>query len=415
MNFNKMKLKQKEKENNKNKNKSKEKYTNYNTNYLNSNKDKNKSFTGTTNNKKNNKKKDYFEIILKDMNNNNTNINTLNNIKQKNKNQEEQFYDYSYLSNHLIDKENDTYEELKQKNKKLREIIIMVSKQLDMLSTKYENIKNSAENEKKMLLEKLEKISINYKLYAESYKENSKLKKEKEILAENSSQMNFILNSCKNSFIALIQKNMQYYIRLKLFYETKNKQYKCINLDDFIFSLKEEILNNLMQYKSQIDKVNYPNFSFEYSNFIFNECNYYGYNNQNNNFSISRGTKRNTEIEQVKKNNSFDEYKIVKRKEKMEKEKHKDKDISPKNDKKIMRKNFSLREKTPTKSNSNLNCFKNINNFQKTHFHNRLNGKNKNKNNNNSKVISVYRKMMVFLEMLEILLLLIEDILQESN
>ena len=383
MNFNnKIKLKQKEKENVKTKNKSKEKFSTYNTNHLNINKEKNKSFNGITNNKKN-KKKDVFEIILKDMNNNN--INTFNSNKQKNKNLEEHYYDYSYLSNYLIDKENDTYEELKQKNKKLREIIIMVSKQLDVLSTKYETIKNSAENEKKILLEKLEKISNNYKLYAESYKENSKLKKEKEILAENSSQMNLILNSCKNSFIILLKKNMQYYTRLKLFYENKNKQYKCINLDEFIFSLKEEILNNIMQYKSQLDPVNYPTFSYEYNTFLFNERNYYGFSNQNNkNFPKSKRSKRNNEIEQVKKNNSFDEYKMKKRKEKMEKEKYKEKDISPKYDKRNLKKNLMIREKTPTKSNSNLNCFRNINNFQKTHFHNGFNEKNKNNNNSKS-------------------------------
>jgi len=376
---NKMKLRPKEKENNKNKNKSKEKYSNYNTNYLNVNKDKNKSFTSITNNKKI-KKKDYFENILKDMNNNN--INTINNNKQKNRSVEEQFYDYSYLSNHLIDKENDTYEELKQKNKKLREMIIMVSKQLEALSSKYEHIKIVAENEKKFLLEKLEKISTNYKMYAESYKENTKLKKEKDILAENSSQINLIFNTCKNSFINLLKKNMQYYTKLKLFYENKNNQYKCINIDEFIFSLKEEILNNLMQYKNQLDNINYPTFFYEYNTFLFEECNCYGYKKQKTNHVKSKSLIRNNDMQQVKKNNIFDEYKRVKKKEKMEKEK----DKSPKYDKNSIKRNFFLREKTPSKSNCNLSCFKNIKNFHKTHFHNCFNEKSSlYKNSNNSK------------------------------
>ena len=89
-------------------------------------------------------------------------------------------YNNEYIITQLLDKENDTYEDLKHKNKKLRELIIKVSKQLDILYTKYENIKINAENEKKILLEKLEKISSNYKLYAESYKENIKTKKEEE-------------------------------------------------------------------------------------------------------------------------------------------------------------------------------------------------------------------------------------------
>ena len=167
MNFNsKIDLKQKYKE--REKPKSKQKYNSNNTKNLNQVIKPNKSKTSQTNG--------YFENILKGITN--PNLNPLNSKNTNiNNNYQDQIYDNEYILTQLLDKENDTYEDLKHKNKKLRELIIKVSKQLDLLYTKYENIKINAENEKKILLEKLEKISSNYKLYAESYKENIKLKK----------------------------------------------------------------------------------------------------------------------------------------------------------------------------------------------------------------------------------------------
>ena len=381
-NKNKVKINQKDKDNSKNR--AKEKYLNYNTNTLIRNREKNKSLTCIINNKKYSQK-DYFENIIKDMNNNNVNI--INLKKQCNQKLDDKEYDYSDLSIKLIDRENDTYEQLKQKNKKLREIIIKISKQLEILSTKYDNIKINADNEKKNLLEKLDKISTNYKLYAESYKENIQLKKEKEILAENSSQINAILNSCKNNIINLLKKNMQYYTKLKFFYENKNAQYKSINYDDFIFALKEEILNNLMQFKTQLDIINYPTFFYEYNTFIYDEINYYKIKKQNNNSNDNKiKSLRNKGNVQTKENNSFDEYRRNRKKEKLN-DNNKDKDKTPKADKKNIKRNILLREETPSKSNCDLGCYKNFKNFHKTHFHSCLNDKssnNINKNNTNN-------------------------------
>ena len=370
---NKVKNNQREKENLKKK--SKDKYPNYNTNYLIRNRDKNKSSTCIIKNNKKYSKKNNFENIIKDINNNNINI--INYKKFNIQNEDEKFQDYSELSNQLISKDSDTYEDLKKKNKKLREIIIKVSKQLELLSVKYENIKNIADKEKKNLLDKLDKISSNYKLYAESYKENAQLKKEKEILAENNSQIKIIFNSCKNSFVNSLQKIMQFYTKLKLFYENKNIQYKSINYDEFIFSLKEEILNNLMQYKSQLDIINYPNFFYEYNTFIYNEINHYGYKQQNNNNTKAnkkaRTFKRNYSNEQTKENNSFDEYVKLRKKDK-----EKERDKSPKIEKNNTTREIILKGKTPSKSNYDFNYNKKCKNFHNTYFHNCFNSKNAN-------------------------------------
>ena len=374
MNFNsKIDLKQKYKE--REKPKSKQKYNSNNTKNLNQVIKPNKSKTSQTNR--------YFENILKGITN--PNLNPLNSKNTNiNNNYQDQIYDNEYILTQLLDKENDTYEDLKHKNKKLRELIIKVSKQLDILYTKYENIKINAENEKKILLEKLEKISSNYKLYAESYKENIKLKKEKDLLAENCSQINLIYNSCKNTLVSLIKKNMNYYTKLKMFYENKNAQFKTINFDDFIFSLKEEFLNNLIQYKNQLDIINFPSFYYEFNLFLNEECNYCNLKKQNiinkiqtdknsscttyrQNISIKNERKENRTARLIKGNNSYDEYRNCK---------NKVKDKSPRINKNKSKKITLIRQKTPSKSNkyyNDLSFNKNNNNnkyFNKTLYNN---------------------------------------------
>ena len=390
MNFNsKIDLKQKYKE--REKPKSKQKYNSNNTKNLNQVIKPNKSKTSQTNR--------YFENILKGITNPNLNPNPLNSKNTNiNNNYQDQIYDNEYILTQLLDKENDTYEDLKHKNKKLRELIIKVSKQLDLLYTKYENIKINAENEKKILLEKLEKISSNYKLYAESYKENIKLKKEKDLLAENCSQINLIYNSCKNTLVSLIKKNMNYYTKLKMFYENKNAQFKSINFDDFIFSLKEEFLNNLIQYKNQLDIINFPSFYYEFNLFLNEECNYCNLKKQNiinkiqtdknsscttyrQNISIKNERKENRTARLIKGNNSYDEYRNCK---------NKVKDKSPRINKNKSKKITLIRQKTPSKSNkyyNDLSFNKNNNNnkyFNKTLYNNQNININKEDEKNNS-------------------------------
>ena len=360
----------------------KQKYNNRKTNYIISKDEKSQSKNSSKSKITQNQK--YFENILKGTNNQEIIPNISKTQNTININQDN-IYNNDYIIAQLLDKEDDTYEDLKHKNKKLRELIIKVSKQLDMLYTKYENIKINMENEKKNLLEKFEKISSNYKLYAESYKENLKLKKEKDLLTENCSQINLIYNSCKNTLISLIKKNMNYYTKLKMFYENKNSEFKAINFDDFIFSLKEEILNNLIQYKNQLDIINYPSFYYEFNLFINEECNYCNYkqNNQINNFQIYKNSnnstyrqnisfrndkKENQSSKIIKGNNSFDGYR------KYYKEKR---DKSPKiNNKKIKKSGLIMRQKTPIKNNKdygnlsfNIN-FDNNYNLNKTIYNN---------------------------------------------
>ena len=85
----------------------------------------------------------------------------------------------------LIENNSDTYQDLRIKNKKLRDIIVKITDQLKTLSIKNQNLEKQLTSEKQMLLDKLEQITGNYKLYAEGYQEKTLLKKDMGTLINN--------------------------------------------------------------------------------------------------------------------------------------------------------------------------------------------------------------------------------------
>ena len=108
----------------------------------------------------------------------------------------------------LIENNNDTYQDLRLKNKKLRDIIIKITEQLKTINLKYQNLEKQFTSEKQTLLDKLEQITGNYKLYAEGYQEKALLKKDMGTLINNYKQNNRVMNSFKDSFAFLLKKNM---------------------------------------------------------------------------------------------------------------------------------------------------------------------------------------------------------------
>ena len=184
---------------------------------------------------------------------------------------------------HLIENSNDSYEDLKTKNQKLREIIIKISEELKSLNIKYNTMQNEHVTEKKMILDKLDKITNNYKIYAEGYKEQSILKKDIGNLINNYKQNNRVLNSFKDSFLFLLKKNMYMYNECKkLDIDIKN-----INniYEKFILEIKNSLINQIIKFKKNIDMINFPEFYKEYLSFV------------------------ESEEKELNKNKSFDKYK----------------------------------------------------------------------------------------------------------
>ena len=168
----------------------------------------------------------------------------------------------------LIENNNDTNQELRMKNKKLREIIIQITSQLKALNIKYQNLEKQFTSEKQMLLDKLEQITGNYKLYAEGYQEKAILKKDMGTLLNNYKQNNKVLNSFKDSFIFLLKKNMNIYKdfkKIETFQNDNNKTFTLLN------NMKNNLFSNIIRFRKNIDMINFPEFYKEYLIFIESE------------------------------------------------------------------------------------------------------------------------------------------------
>ena len=168
----------------------------------------------------------------------------------------------------LIENNSDTYQDLRIKNKKLRDIIVKITDQLKTLSIKNQNLEKQLTSEKQMLLDKLEQITGNYKLYAEGYQEKALLKKDMGTLLNNYNQNNKVLNSFKDSFLFLLKKNMNLYTDFKKFgnFQTDNNK-----IFDFLNHIKNNLFNNIIRFRKNIDMINFPEFYKEYLNFVESE------------------------------------------------------------------------------------------------------------------------------------------------
>ena len=165
----------------------------------------------------------------------------------------------------LIENNSDTYQDLRIKNKKLRDIIVKITDQLKTLSIKNQNLEKQLTSEKQMLLDKLEQITGNYKLYAEGYQEKTLLKKDMGTLINNYKQNNRVMNSFKDSFLFLLRKNMNMYTDFKkidIGSLNNNRNIELVN------NIKNNLFNNIARFRKNIDIINFPEFYKEYLSFI---------------------------------------------------------------------------------------------------------------------------------------------------
>ena len=203
----------------------------------------------------------------------------------------------------LIENNNDTYQELRIKNKKLRDIIIKITDQLKTLSIKCQNLEKQLTSEKQMLLDKLEQITGNYKLYAEGYQEKALLKKDMGTLINNYKQNNRVMNSFKDSFVFLLRKNMNMFTDFKKIDMSSLNNNKNIEVINYI---KNNLFNNIVRFRKNIDIINFPEFYKEYLSFIDVEGKE---ENENNNTFFNKKIYNNNIIKNNIINNNNISYK----------------------------------------------------------------------------------------------------------
>ena len=187
--------------------------------------------------------------------NNNTNINNINEIDIK----------------MLLENENDTYENLRVKNSKLRILIIQASNKITEITNKYNKMEINYQEEKKEILKQLDKISVNYKIYAESFQQNFKIKNDFNNLSQKYEQNLKVISNYQKDIIYLLSEYIQMHFNISNFlnnYYNSNLNNIRVDSINFIEKNKEFIEKNMMKFNKKIDTVNFPDFYNEYNSFL---------------------------------------------------------------------------------------------------------------------------------------------------
>ena len=184
----------------------------------------------------------------------NNSFNYNNNIKEK---------------NDLKENECDNYNDLKNKNKKLRNLLNKANNKINELNTLLYNIELNNKKEKEIIINKLNQISKNYLLYANSYSENLNLKNNINNLNKINYQNNKVINNFCQNISNLLNDYIKFHNKIENFLnEIKNNNDNKNYIFNFFFEIKNYTENILLNYKKEIDVINFPNFYDKYFNYI---------------------------------------------------------------------------------------------------------------------------------------------------
>lgn len=209
-------------------------------------------------------------------------------IENNHKNQDED--NISFISKHLQFNINDDMETVINKNSLLRQKLVESQERINQLNLKIKRNEETYSNEKKEIDKELERISKNYKLYADSHLkllnqkgEYDDLKLEKEHNLHIISMYQEFINTFLLDYIHLFEKL------------NKNKE-KHINSDG-IFTLVNE---NIKKYRNTIDCFNFPEIFQKYQNILKDL-------NKNKDFFDDSDNKLNN-ISRIGKENKINNY-----------------------------------------------------------------------------------------------------------
>jgi hypothetical protein len=184
----------------------------------------------------------------------NNSFNYNNNIKEK---------------NDLKENECDNYNDLKNKNNKLRNLLNKANNKINELNTLLYNIELNNKKEKEIIINKLNQISKNYLLYANSYSENLNLKNNINNLNKINYQNNKVINNFCQNISNLLNDYIKFHNKIENFLnEIKNNNDNKNYIFNFFFEIKNYTENILLNYKKEIDVINFPNFYDKYFNYI---------------------------------------------------------------------------------------------------------------------------------------------------
>lgn len=173
------------------------------------------------------------------------------------------FQDYIY------DK-SDSFEDLIKKNEKLRLLIVQANNKINDLIQKQKENESDYNLEKKSILQQLEKIQKNYKIYANSHKAYKEIKVKLEKLIVNYNILNENYFNAKNECDSLLKDYYSIYEEITSFIETNYEKNNIHQFSfEFILHLKKYIYEN---YKSLTTK-NSPSSSIQIDKIVKQKSN----------------------------------------------------------------------------------------------------------------------------------------------
>ena len=172
----------------------------------------------------------------------------------------------------LLEREGDTYEDLKLKNSKLRMLIIQASTKLSEMTNKYNQMESEYKLEKKTFLSELDKISQNYKTYAENAKLLPQMKNDYQALLSKYNQNNKVIENYQENIKSLLKDFIQLHSNICNYIEntTANSEFISSPADAFGFVdfLRGVVYKNIEKYQKDIDSVNFGSFYNTYHDYI---------------------------------------------------------------------------------------------------------------------------------------------------
>jgi hypothetical protein len=141
--------------------------------------------------------------------------------------------------NDLKENECDNYNDLKNKNNKLRNLLNKANNKINELNTLLYNIELNNKKEKEIIINKLNQISKNYLLYANSYSENLNLKNNINNLNKINYQNNKVINNFCQNISNLLNDYIKFHNKIENFLnEIKNNNDNKNYIFDFFLKLK---------------------------------------------------------------------------------------------------------------------------------------------------------------------------------
>jgi hypothetical protein len=165
----------------------------------------------------------------------------------------------------LLFNSNDDQKALVTKNFKLREIVVHASNKLSEVLKKYNDREEEYKQEKESIFAELDKITGNYKMYAESYKNYHNLEEQFKNMQNDYNHNYKVLINYQESITIFLQDYMELFKVITAFLSEK---YNRNNPLTFLSDIKDLILENLGKYKNTIDVLNFREIFDEYMNLL---------------------------------------------------------------------------------------------------------------------------------------------------